>query len=51
VSLSWNRVLLILSFVLFVLAALAAGGVISMGSAGWLVPGGLAALVLAMLLA
>ena len=41
---------LVLAFVLFVIAALAAGGVVSMSGSGWLVPGGLASLTLGMLL-
>jgi hypothetical protein len=49
-SFTWNRLFLVLAFVLFLLAALVAGGVISMSGSGWLVPGGLAALVLAMLI-
>jgi hypothetical protein len=32
----------VLAFVLFVIAALAAGGVVSMSGSGWLLPGGLA---------
>ena len=49
-KLTLNTLFLIIAFVLFVIAALVAGGVISMSSGGWLVPGGLASLTLAMLL-
>jgi hypothetical protein len=43
-----NAVLLITAFIFFTIAALIAGGVVT-GSLPWLVPGGLAAFVLAML--
>lgn len=49
-KLTLNTLFLVLAFVLFVIAALVAGGVISMSGGGWLVPGGLASLTLAMLL-
>jgi len=49
-KLTLNTLFLIIAFVLFVIAALVAGGVISMSSGGWLVPGGLASLTLAMLI-
>jgi hypothetical protein len=49
-SFTWNRLLLVLAFVLFLLAALVDGGVISMSDSGWLEPGGLCAMVLAMLI-
>jgi hypothetical protein len=49
-KLTLNTLFLVLAFVLFVIAALVAGGVISMSSGGWLLPGGLASLTLAMLL-
>jgi len=49
-KLTLNTLFLIIAFVLFLIAALVAGGVISMSSGGWLVPGGLASLTLAMLL-
>jgi hypothetical protein len=48
--LRWNTLFLVIAFVLFLLAALVAGGMISMSSGGWLVPGGLASLTLAMLI-
>ena len=48
---TWNRLFLVLALILFVLAALVGGGVISMSGSGWLVPGGLASFVLAFLIA
>ena len=48
--LKFATLFLVLAFVLFVIAALVAGGVISMSGGGWLLPGGLASLTLAMLL-
>lgn len=47
---TWNRLFLILALVLFILAALVSGGVIGMAGSGWLIPGGLASLVLSMLI-
>lgn len=46
---NYSRILLVLALVLFILAALLAGGVISASGMGWLTPGGLASLTLAML--
>jgi hypothetical protein len=48
---SWpvSRLLIILAFIFFVLAALLAGGVITGSGLGWLLPAGLAALTLAWL--
>ena len=40
----------VFAFVLFVIAALVTGGVVSMSGSGWLLPGGLASLTLGMLL-
>jgi hypothetical protein len=48
-TLTWNRVLLLIAVVLFLLATLVAGGIVS-GSLGWAVPGGLTAFALAFLL-
>jgi putative effector of murein hydrolase LrgA (UPF0299 family) len=48
-TLTWNRVLLFIAVVLFLLATLVAGGIVS-GSLGWAVPGGLTAFALAFLL-
>lgn len=42
-----SRLLLILAFIFFVLAALLAGGVISGDNLGWLLPAGLATFTLA----
>lgn len=47
---TWNRLFGILALVLFILAALAGGGVITMAGSGWLIPGGLASLTLSMLI-
>ena len=44
-----SRLLILLAFVFFVLAALLAGGVITGGGLGWLVDAGLASLALAFL--
>jgi hypothetical protein len=44
-----SRVLVIVAFVLFLLAALLAGGVITASGLGWLLPAGLACLTLAWL--
>lgn len=44
------KLLMILAFMFFVLAALISGGVISASGMSWLIPGGLAAWVLAGLL-
>ena len=46
---TWNRVFLLAAVVLFLLATLAAAGIIT-GSLGWAVPGGLTALALAFLI-
>jgi hypothetical protein len=43
--------LLVLALVFFIIAAAIAGGMISASGAGWLVPGGLASLAFALLLA
>jgi hypothetical protein len=48
-TLTWNRVFLLIAVVLFLLATLVAGGIVS-GSLGWAVPGGLTAFALAFLL-
>ena len=48
-TLTWNRVFLLIAVVLFLLATLVAGGVVS-GSLVWAVPGGLTAFALAFLL-
>ena len=45
-----SRVFLVIALVLFLLAALLAGGVITASGLGWLVPAGLAAMTLALLL-
>jgi hypothetical protein len=44
-----SRLLILLAFVFFVLAALLAGGVITASGLGWLVDAGLASLALAFL--
>jgi hypothetical protein len=44
-----SRLLIILAFIFFVLAALLAGGVITGSGLAWLLPAGLAALALAYL--
>lgn len=44
-----SRIFLVIALVLFLLAALLAGGVITASGLGWLVPGGLAAAALAFL--
>lgn len=44
-----SRILVIVAFVLFLLAALLGGGVITAAGLGWLLPAGLAALALAWL--
>jgi hypothetical protein len=49
-KLTLNTLFPVLAFVLFVIAALVAGGVISMSGGGWLLPGGPDSLTLAMLL-
>ena len=46
---TWNRLFLLVAVVLFLLATLVAGGVISMSGSGWLLPGGLTALAVAFL--
>lgn len=48
-TLSWNRVFLLIAVILFLLATLVAGGIIT-GDLGWAVPGGLCAFALAFLL-
>jgi hypothetical protein len=46
---TWNRLLLLIAVVLFLLATLAAAGVIT-GNLSWAVPGGLTAFAAAFLL-
>lgn len=44
-----SRILMIIAFVLFLLAALLAGGVIAATGLGWLIPAGLACMALSFL--
>ena len=48
-TITWNRVLLLIAVILFLLATLTAAGVIT-GNLGWAVPGGLTAFAAAFLI-
>lgn len=50
-NLPWSRLFLLAAVLLFLLSTLIGGGVISMPGSGWVLPGGLAALALAFLVA